>query len=193
MDLSIIPFGNAMIEDVDQHVIECQHGKAECDANIWEECAVDLYPPTIYMDFLACLEDALPMHYRDEIFDESIFENCTTTTTTTSKAGTESTCGGGLREKKMNHEMEDDGIDFAKLKACHDDPTTAWAMQMKYAKLTPDNHEYVPWVLVDYQLVDVEKEDFFQRVCRSYLSKGGIHPACVSTMEEEDDEQEREE
>lgn len=166
IDLSVVPFGNSRI-DYDTKIVSCQHGEAECDANIWQECAVDQYPPPIYMDFFECLEKVLPMGHQDEPFEEEVFEKCSLSkrpvATTQSDAAT---------------------MDFAKLKSCHDDPEKAWNLQAKYAKMTPTNHQFVPWVLVDHQYVDVDKEDFLQKVCQAYTSRGGSHPGCASSEEE---------
>ena len=209
MDLEIIPFGNSrIVQNMDQRpsqpqpqhgTVICQHGEAECDANSWQQCAVDQYPPPSYIEFFDCLEDVLPMGHREEPFDESIFQKCASTTTTTTMTPTEAAMPsgsstlplirGGRREEEEDHlgnnGFMSDGMDFAKLKACHDDPDMAWRLQVKYASMTPADHTSVPWVLIDHQYVDVEQEDFFQKVCQSYMSKGGSHPACASSRTEE--------
>jgi hypothetical protein len=192
MDLNVIPFGNSKI-DVEHETVTCQHGEAECDANIWQECAVDQYPAPIYMEFFECLEGVLPMGHRDEPFDESIFAECaastTTSTTTTSTSRTLFSVPGVKsssvlrRRRPKTREESRGGMDFGKLKACHDDPRMAWEIQVKYAAMTPANHQFVPWVLVDHQFVDVDKEDLLQKVCQAYISKGGPHPACASEKE----------
>ena len=198
IDLEIIPFGNSRIvpdvvdqkqqQQQQQRRVLCQHGEAECDANSWQQCAVDQYPATSYIDFFDCLEDILPMGHREEPFDESIFEKCastTTTTTTTSSSSTTPSIRGGRRDEEQRRQQEEilsDGMDFAELKACHDNPIMAWELQVKYSSMTPADHTSVPWVLVDHQYVDVEKEDFFQKVCQSYMYKGGSHPACASHL-----------
>ena len=78
VDLHIIAFGNSRI-DFEKKVVSCQHGEAECDANVWQECAVENYGADSYIDFFDCLEDTLPMGHRDEPFDEFVFQKCTTT------------------------------------------------------------------------------------------------------------------
>ena len=133
------------------------------------------------------------MGHREEPFVESIFQTCVSTTTTQatvpSASSTFPSIRGGRRKvqddplRNNNEErfLSDGTMDFATLKACHDDPDVAWKLQVKYASLTPADHTSVPWVLIDHQYVDVEQEDFFQKVCQSYMSKGGSHPACASS------------
>lgn len=166
MDLEVIPFGNSKIVERDHTtVVSCQHGEAECDANLWQQCAVEHYPALVYMDFFECLEGVLPMGHREEPFEESVFSGCAAASTTTT-----------------NIPIPWESLDFGVLKACHDDPITALEMQTKYAKMTPSDHTFVPWVLVDHQFVDVDTVDFFQTVCQSYTSQGGSHPACSSAL-----------
>lgn len=174
MDLKVVPYGNSHI-DYDKHTVTCQHGEAECDANIWEQCAVDRYPPTVYMDFFECLEDgALPMGHRDDPLEESVFAECAAKTNSATQQES------SLRSSSSSNKSSK--MDFAALKSCHDNPNTAWSMQKKYAELTPD-HRSVPWVMVDHQLIDVDRQDLLQVVCSAYTSKGGTHPACTSKEE----------
>lgn len=188
MNLRVVPYGNSRM-DPDQKTVTCQHGEAECDANVWEQCAVDQYPPTVYMDFFECLESGvLPMGHRDERFDESVFEQCAAATTTAASkkkvtSAADKNPSTHLRATAATVADNTSSMDFAKLKACHDNPDTAWSMQEKYAKLTPADHTYVPWVLVDHQLIDVDQQDLLQAVCQAYTSKGGSHPACASSSE----------
>jgi interferon gamma-inducible protein 30 len=154
IDLQIVPFGNARL-DTDQQTVKCQHGEAECDANTWEQCAVEQYPPPTYLEFIGCLETSIPMGYSDEIFDESIFQDC----------------------------AELAFIDFPQLKECHDNPLERWILQQEYANLTPD-HEYVPWIIINGNFFDEEKQDFFKEVCEEYAASGGSHPACSEAVTE---------
>jgi hypothetical protein len=177
VDLQVIPFGNSRI-DFDSKTVTCQHGEAECDANIWEQCAVEQTSPEVYVDFFDCLEDVLPMGHKDDPFEESVFQQCAAAATK-GKAIDAKNQQAGLRATTNTLEAIV-AMDFAKLKECHDDPATAWSMQAKYSKLTPPDHKFVPWVLVDHQFIDVDQQDFFQQVCRAYMAKGGSHPACAS-------------
>jgi interferon gamma-inducible protein 30 len=158
IDLEWVPFGNAkLLSDADHHhTLECQHGEAECDANSWEQCAVHVYKdtPKVYMNMLKCLEKALPMGHRDEPFDESVFQECAGCCT-----------------------------DFSKIKECHDNPMLAWQLQLQADQATPDDHQYVPWVVVNGQFFDVEKDDLFQVICKEYTAGGGSHPSCNENTE----------
>ena len=153
ISLQIVPFGNAKINET-QETVECQHKDAECDANSWEQCAVEAFPPEKYIGFFGCLETALPMGSRSDLFDPTVFETC----------------------------AEISGLDFEILQNCHDDHQTAWALQKKYAELTPP-HDHVPWVVLDGQKFDEESDDLFVEVCKAYVRKGGSSPECSSVLE----------
>ena len=74
IDLEIVSFGNAEIVNGTQVI--CQHGEAECDANLYQECASALFPSSLYISFYACLFDQLPMGHSDERFGRSVFREC---------------------------------------------------------------------------------------------------------------------
>lgn len=200
MDLQVVPFGNSRI-DFEAKTVTCQHGEAECDANIWEQCAVEQGLPEVYVNFFDCLEDVLPMGHKDDPFEESIFEQCASLAAAPAielkspdttkqqpcslRATGTRTCTSTVPTSNLPALVQPmvattTSIDFGKLKACHDDPATAWSMQVKYSKLTPPEHKFVPWVLVDHQFIDVDQQDFFQQVCHAYMARGGSHPACAS-------------
>jgi hypothetical protein len=180
MDLQIIPFGNSRI-DFDSKTVTCQHGEAECDANLWEQCAVEQTSPQVYVDFFDCLEGVLPMGHKDDPFEESIFQQCAAAATERKEVDAKRQQAGLRGATTTTNTLESiAALDFFKLKECHDDPAMAWSMQAKFSKLTPSNHEFVPWVLIDHQFIDVDQQYFFQEVCRAYMAKGGSHPACAS-------------
>ena len=119
MDLDVIVFGNAHLHTADQ-TVTCQHGEAECDANVYEQCAIDNYIyPSRYLPFLACLFVSLPMGHADTPYDASLFAAC-------------------AREA---------ALDFGALQTCHD--KDAWPMQVQSAAKTPSDHTYVPWLVVE--------------------------------------------
>ena len=155
IDLSIVPFGNAILDEKKQSII-CQHGEAECDANLWEQCAVELNEPPVYFEFIGCLESSLAMGHRDEPFDESFFKDCA--------------------DLAM--------INFPELKKCHDNPFRSYLLQLKYAKLTP-NHDHVPWVLINGKKFDENKQDLFEEICKEYKAGGGSNPACSNIVWED--------
>jgi interferon gamma-inducible protein 30 len=151
VDLEIIPFGNAHLDELNQEVI-CQHGVAECDANTWEQCAVEMYAAPTYVEFIGCLEKVLPMGSRDTPFPESTFSNC----------------------------ADEAGIDFDIIKKCHDNPLQAWLLQKDYSKKTPMDHKFVPWVLINEKFWDEDKDNFLEVICKEYSMNGGSHTACSS-------------
>jgi len=57
-------------------------------------------------------------------------------------------------------------LDFGKIKACHDDVGKAWELQVKYSELTPADHQWTPWVVVDGTLY--EDGEFIDVVCEAY-------------------------
>jgi Gamma interferon inducible lysosomal thiol reductase (GILT) len=76
MDLTIIPYGNAMI-DTDKKTVECQHGLGECDANTYELCVIQSYPdPQLYVPFLTCMADKLTPGFRKDVFPPDDFQAC---------------------------------------------------------------------------------------------------------------------
>jgi interferon gamma-inducible protein 30 len=151
VDLQIVPFGNSKLL-LDKQQVECQHGNGECDANSWEQCAIQAYQPPTYLTFIGCLETSLPMGMHNEPYDEGIFHDCADLAF----------------------------MDFNDLKACHDNPLLKWQLQQQFAKMTPE-HDHVPWVLINGEYMDEENYDLMEEVCKEYQSQGGAHPACPST------------
>lgn len=149
IELNIVPFGNAQLHELSQ-TVTCQHGEGECDANSWEQCAIEQTIPRVYMEFLNCLEHELPMGHYDESLPQSLFVGCAAFT--------------------------DDLDDYA-LKACHDNPMQSWMLQEKYAKATPE-HDYVPWVVVDGNKIDEESDDLLKVICEAFRANGGRSNAC---------------
>lgn len=149
MELNVIPFGNAHLDVVSQ-TVTCQHGEGECDANSWEQCAVEQTIPRVYIEFLNCLEHTLPMGHADEAFSDSVFLGCAAIT---------------------------DDLDDSALQKCHDNPMLQWQLQEKYAKATPE-HDYVPWVLVNGKKIDEENDSLLEVVCSEFTASGGSADAC---------------
>jgi interferon gamma-inducible protein 30 len=157
IDLQVIPFGNARFvprdDDPGKKVLECQHGPAECDANSYEQCvALMLYPyPQRYLPFLQCLYEDLPTKHGDENFDRSFFAGC----------------------------ARKSALDWENIAACHDDENQAAALQQVAYALTPDYHEYVPWIEVNGLHIEMEDDkSFIQAVCKAYTESGGSSPFC---------------
>jgi len=78
IDLQVVPYGNARRRiNSTTTTIECQHGVGECDANVYELCAIYMNPnPNDYLPFLDCLAKVLPMGRHDEPLNPQLFENC---------------------------------------------------------------------------------------------------------------------
>lgn len=151
-DLDIVVYGNAQIHTATQ-TVTCQHGNAECDANVWEQCAVNNYAgvPARYVPFLACLYNDLPMGHAETPYDTSMFAHCARVA----------------------------AMDFHSLQACHD--MDAWAMQVQAASRTPKAHDHVPWLVIDGQHVDEESnngESLISLICQALARKGGAHDFC---------------
>lgn len=76
MDLTIIPYGNALI-DTENKTVQCQHGLGECDANTYELCAIESYPdPQVYVPFLTCMANKLTPGFRKDKFPPDDFKAC---------------------------------------------------------------------------------------------------------------------
>lgn len=151
IDLEVIPSGNAQL-DIENKSVKCQHGPAECDANVWEQCAVRQTDAPTYISYFGCLENGLPMGHRNQPFDEQIFAKC------------------------ASHS----GIEFEGLKRCHDNPVLRWILEKENFFKTPPEHKFVPWVLINGKIFDYEQDDFLKEICHEYARNGGSHPACSS-------------
>eukprot|EP00980_Cylindrotheca_fusiformis_P002225 scaffold517_cov119-Cylindrotheca_fusiformis.AAC.8 len=151
IDLRVVPFGNAEL-DLEHKTVACQHGEAECDANLWQQCAVRQTKAPTYLKFFECLEKSLPMGHRDDPFEESKFSECAKVA----------------------------GLDFDDLSRCHRNPVLAWMLQKENSDKTP-SHQSVPWVFINDKFYNDGSDDFLGMVCTEYLAGGGSHPACPST------------
>lgn len=148
MELQVIVFGNAHLH-TDTQTVTCQHGDAECDANVYQQCAIDNFVyPTRYLPFLACLFETLPMGHADVPYDVSYFAAC----------------------------ARESALDFRALQACHS--LDAWAMQVQSAAKTPTDHDHVPWVVIDGVYVPEEQASLAHVVCEALHKKGGTNAYC---------------
>jgi interferon gamma-inducible protein 30 len=164
MDLQIVPFGNAKFVRVDgaergeKPVLQCQHGVAECDGNVYEQCAVmQLYPyAQRYLPFLRCLYDELPMGHSDELLDRDVIANCSTAS----------------------------DLDWVEIAECHDDEKQVALLQRRAKSQTPSYHKGVPWVEVNGRHVEITDDgaSLLRAVCRAFISNGGVHPSCSSSL-----------
>ena len=147
IDLQMIPFGNAHFQT--DGSIECQHGQGECDANVYELCAIYMNPdPEKYLPFLACLAATLPMGHHDDPFDPKLFEQCAST------------------------------VWWSGIEACHDTPSAVRQLIQAAADATPKAHKYVSWIEIEGTHLDEENLDFKTEICKVFVANGGSHPAC---------------
>lgn len=153
MNVTLVPFGNARYISGE---LQCQHGEDECKANSWEQCAISLYPAFAqHWPFYLCIEE------------------------------TEKGCGEGAGPCVLSHTQscaESAGLDYASLSACVNSPTESKALQEKFYKLTPSNHQYVPWVLVDGVLAE-DSDNLLSEVCKAY--KGKKPAGCPKALDAE--------
>ena len=135
--------------DMDNKVVTCQHGDTECFANSYEQCAIDIYPDQ--SDFLPFVGCLAAVPTQFKMSQDATFEDCAN--------------GAGL--------------DFSVIKECHDDADRAWDLQVKNSLLTPEDHEYTPWIVIDGNLYDNSAHDLTKAVCDAYAAKGGSSDACA--------------
>jgi interferon, gamma-inducible protein 30 len=153
MNVTLVPFGNARFQD---GKLECQHGADECTVNSFEQCAITLYPKfSDHWPYYLCIEQA------------------------------SASCGEGAGSCVIKHTescAHSASLDYSKLWACVNDPTESLKLQHKFAKLTPDDHEYVPWVVVDGKLSKSDGDKLTQEVCKAY--KGTKPAGCLEAEAE---------
>jgi interferon gamma-inducible protein 30 len=154
IDLKVVVFGNARI-DLANKTVQCQHGEAECDANSYDQCAVDIYSyPDRYLPYVTCLFNSLPMGKHSEPFSKAVFASC----------------------------AQYAALDAHALQACRDDPERVWELQKQAAAMNPSELNHVPWVELNGEYMDLE-QDLLTSVCKIYTESGGSHPACDSHTE----------
>jgi len=155
MNVTLVPFGNSRFNS---GKLECQHGEDECKADSWEQCAISNYPDfSQHWPFYLCVEAA-------------------------SKS-----CGEGAGKcvlGKIEGCASSSGLDFAKLSACTGNKAEANRLQHEFSKLTPSDHQYVPWVTVDGKL-SKDSDKLIKQVCKAYK---GTKPAACKKAEADDEE-----
>jgi len=154
INLTVIPFGNAKVVDPDTHEVKCQHGLGECDGNVYELCAIHLYPqPEQYLPFLECLTHKLNPGYDNSTIHPCAFKGCAT-----------------------EHHLS-----WPAIEACH--KNDYWPMLQDAAEKTPA-HDYVPWIVVEEEHVEMTEDmDFVTVICEAFQKKGGSYPACTGRKE----------
>ena len=76
---------------------------------------------------------------------------------------------------------KDAGLDIEKIEACVNDEARALALQKKFAAMTPADHKYTPWVLVDGTLSKSDGDKILKEVCDAYT---GTKPAGCPALAE---------
>lgn len=151
MDVTMVPFGNAQFQG---GKLQCQHGPDECTLNSWEQCAIENYPKfEDYWPFYLCVEQSA----------------------VTCESGTGDP--GPCTLKKVEGCATTSKLDYAKLSACVNDPVESSKLQHKFAGLTPANHQYTPWVLINKK-VSSQSKTLIEQVCEAYT---GSKPAGCSS------------
>jgi len=75
---------------------------------------------------------------------------------------------------------ESAGLDYEKIKSCVDDPDKSMTLQKRFHELTPKDHKYTPWVVVNGKLSKSNGEKLLEEVCAAYT---GTAPAgCTSLL-----------
>lgn len=148
MNLEVIPFGNA--EMTSKTSVECQHGVGECDANVYELCAIQLHPdPVKYLPFLTCLSRKLHPGFDNSTIPECPFRSC-------------------AKEAHMS---------WPSIQDCHSQEY--YSVLQKASDRTPD-HQYVPWIILEGEHIErTEDFDLIVTLCEAYEKKGGSYPACT--------------
>jgi len=72
------------------------------------------------------------------------------------------------------------GLNYTAIEACVNDPVKSAALQHKYAALTPTDHKYTPWVVVNGTLSRSAGDKLLEEVCAAYT--GSVPPGCIDAL-----------
>jgi len=75
-------------------------------------------------------------------------------------------------------------LDITVIEACVNDPDKSFALQQKFAGMTPSDHKYTPWVLVDDELSKSDGDKLLEEVCTAY--KGTKPPGCKAVLDKKE-------
>ena len=86
--------------------------------------------------------------------------------------------------EKMIQEAEkcanDASLNYTLIKSCVDDPVKSAGLQKRFAALTPSDHKYTPWVVVNGTLSPSAGDKLIEEVCAAYQ---GTKPlGCLDAM-----------
>lgn len=71
-------------------------------------------------------------------------------------------------------------LDISKIEACVGDKKRAADLQQKFSKMTPADHTYVPWIVVDGTLSKSQGDKLAAEVCKAY--KGTKPAGCAKAL-----------
>merc|ERR1712060_580023 len=91
--------------------------------------------------------------------------------------------GGPCTLAKIEGCASSSGLDYAQLSACTKNKPEALRLQHDFDKLTPSDHTYVPWVVVDGKVIK-DSDKLIAQVCEKY--KGVRKPAACKKFEDAD-------
>lgn len=72
------------------------------------------------------------------------------------------------------------GLDYSTLSTCYHGPESK-QLQKKFAALTPANHKYVPWVVVNGKRSKSDGDKLLAEVCKAY--KGTKPAGCTKVLQ----------
>ena len=87
---------------------------------------------------------------------------------------------GSKMVKQAKSCADEAGLDYDAIKACVDDPVKSAALQQKFSTLTPKDHQYTPWVVVNGTLSPSNGDKLLEEVCAAYT--GALPPGCVDAL-----------
>ena len=88
-------------------------------------------------------------------------------------------------EKMLSHVKDcadEAGLDVSLIESCVNDPDKSAALQKKFFGLTPSDHKYTPWVVVDGTLSPSNGQKLLEEVCAAYT--GEKPPGCSGKTEQ---------
>lgn len=128
--------------------VSCQHGEKECEGNRWEQCGIK-HNPDFHKHF--------PYYACLEKSKGGLMHNAW--------------------DKEAKKCAQSAGLDFAPIQTCFNGPESA-ELQKEYSKLTPKNHKYTPWVVLNGKVLG-ENDDFLTTLCKTF--KGTKPAGCKKT------------
>ncbi len=60
------------------------------------------------------------------------------------------------------------GLDYSQIEACSNDADRVFKLQQKAADLTPSDHRYTPWIVVNNVLSKSDGDRLLEEVCAAY-------------------------